>query len=51
MKNNGKPYLAIDVLTNENLGRYEDYNDAYLATKDRECVDIQYRPTKRNRSK
>lgn len=39
-----KPYLAVDLMTGESLGRYGSYGEAARATQSYAVVDIQYRP-------
>lgn len=46
-----KPYMAVDLMSGEVLGRFKDYAEAYRMTKEYEAVDIQYRPTARMKRK
>lgn len=45
-----KPWMVIDLLTDETLGWYTTDVEAYLAHKD-EPVDIQYRPGRKGKAK
>lgn len=43
-----KPWIAIDLLTNENLGRYETEVAALIAHRG-QPIEVIYRPDRRRR--
>lgn len=45
-----KPWMVIDLMTNETLGWYETDTEAWLAHRD-QPVDIQYRPGRKAKVK
>lgn len=47
---NQPPYVAIDLMTSEVLGRFDSENAAYMSLSG-QPITVIYRPTKRKASK